>query len=337
MIYHDLELHNVRDVEESGCGAVLQRFPKKVREHLEKRRNFRAEMCAGVEIRVVTEASCMEIILKCLYGDGVITVFRGVHPMYTLMVQGGQTVTLHLEPPENWESLQMPEQERFSPFMWRIHLPAAQFAIQHVESYGQEYRPPISGESPTQTLLAYGSSITQGCFAQNNLLAYPQYAAELLGWDVLNLGLSGACYCEKEMFDFIAEESWDFAFLELGVNMRPFFSTEEFEQRFRYGIETLCSSHPQTPVLLTTIYPNAQRMERGETLVKKRDAEYDEVIRRYVRASNWKNLFLTEGIQISSGSFLGTDMLHPGDLGHLAMGRNLADLCKRILCQGPNA
>ncbi len=332
MIYRGLELHNVWDVQETGCGAILQRFPEKVRLALEKRRNFRAENCAGVEIRFCTDGWCTEIVLECLYGSGWIQVFRGPHQYASAYAEGGRTLTLHLELPEAWDSLNFGDEPVWKRNVWRIQLPPMQFAIRHVESYGSSIRPPKKEERPEKTLMAYGSSITQGCYAQNNSLSYVQYAAMRLGWDVYNFGLSGACYCEPEMAKFISKDvNWDMAFLELGVNMRGFFSEEEFGHRAKFLIEEVCVSHPDKPVVMTTIFPNIEPLCPSPTLLKEREDGYCRILRELADTLPYSNLHLVEGTQILDNlACLGADLIHPTDFGHVVMGENLFHILSGI-------
>lgn len=334
MIYHNLELHNVEALRPYGGGVILQRFPERVRCGMEKRRNFRAADSPGVEIRFASDAYCVELVLQCLFGGGNISVFRGPHLFAVYPAAGGQTVTLHLEPNEEWKAADFGDRPVWARNLWRIQLPPAQFALCHVEDYGSPLRPPAEGERPAKTLLAYGSSITHGCYAGNNSLSYIQHAAARLGWDVRNLGLSGACYCESAMADFLAELSWDAAYLELGINMRPFFSAEEFQSRVEHLLVRLRESHPDKPVFLTTIYPNLETYRRGDSPLKRREEAYNRILRELACREEF-GVSLIEGTEVlDDPCCLGADLIHPNDYGHVRMGENLAAILKERLDSG---
>ena len=88
---------------------------------------------------------------------------------------------------------------------------------------------PGEDEKPRRRWLAYGSSIT------NVGSWYVHHAALRLLADVFNKGMCGSCLCEPEVAGWLPScESWDFATLELGVNMRGGFSAMEFEKRARF-------------------------------------------------------------------------------------------------------
>ena len=212
--------------------------------------------------------------------------------------------------------------------------PAASGPICHMPLGGvRQPGPPANAERPAKTLMAYGFSITQGCFAQNNSLSYVQYAAMRLGWDVLNFGLSGACYCERETADFLAEiEDWDAAMLEVGVNMREFFTVEEFKERAGYLVDTVCRRHPEKPVFLVTVYPNIKHFQQGDSIFMEREKGYNQFLRDVVSSGRYPELHLIEGKEIlDQPDYLGADLLHPTDYGHIRMGENLAAHLKPVL------
>lgn len=335
MIYHNLELHNVEALEAYGDGVILHRFPERVRRGLEKRRCFRAEDSPGVEIRFVSEGPCTELVIQCIYGGGNIAVFRGSHMVSSYPAGSGQTLTLHLEPYEEWAAADFSDKPCWARSVWRVQLPPGQFALCRVCDYGYPVRPPEAGERPAKTLLAYGSSITQGCYAENNSLAYIQHAAARMGWDVRNFGLSGACCCEEAVAEFLTGiERWDAAFLEIGANMRPFFTEETFSARAQYLIDRLCMAHPERPVFLTTIYPNLESFRREKSLLGIREQRYNQILREIVKSGRYPNLSLMEGSEIlDDPCYLGADLIHPSSYGHVRMGENLAAVLKERLAR----
>lgn len=169
--------------------------------------------------------------------------------------------------------------------------------------------------------MAYGSSITYG---ENGSLPYVAHAARRLAADVLNLGMSGSCHCEREMSNYLAaQEDWSFMTLELGVNMRDHLSADEFRERSGYLLDQLVSRHPGKPVAVITMYPNFA-MFPGSGIAEK-DLQFNDILRTHVQRLSHPKLSLIEGSRVLDDlAGLSCDLIHPGDEGHLRMGENLA-------------
>lgn len=341
-------LHNVVELEPSpGGGILLRRFPRRLREKLSLLGHMVAEESAGVEIRFVTDSDSFRIALGAepsslnpaeIHKLGV-TIFRGdfVHSQ-TVIEAGRVNYVAQMDwggaMRERFRTLS-PEAlkgRRFSPDVWRICLGRFPASFIELTTFGGSCRSPLPTEQPGIRWLAYGSSITNGASPSTHELSYIQVAAHRLGVDVFNQGLSGSCLCEPEMADYLAQRNdWDLMTLELGVNMRQGFTPEEFESRAGALISRVASRGK--PVAVITIYPNGQLLpfsteDKGK--IEERQAKFNEVLRRIV--SPFSNVRLIEGSEIL-GDFRGltTDLLHPGDYGHLEMGMNLADQLRELL------
>lgn len=119
------------------------------------------------------------------------------------------------------------------------------------------HRLPEVKESPSKTLLSYGTSITHGVIISGPHLSYPSMTARKLGMDLLNFGMSGTAYCEPEMADYIASrDDWDIATLALSVNMfNEMFTLEQFKERIEYMVNTVAKTRPSKPIYCITLYP----------------------------------------------------------------------------------
>jgi lysophospholipase L1-like esterase len=341
MIADNIVFHNTAELEQAHgvSGLILQRFPQKVRYALgtETRPNGRyvAEQSTGCEIRFVTEARILRVVLSATLAEGDVVVYNGdfVHSVHRLTP--GRVHTLQLEKNPRFFEVQ-PEAlrtGRFSPNVWRIGISrnyeagiGVQVAFHHLETFGHEYRPPHADEVPYQTLLAYGSSITHGSGATVHHNAYIQQTARRLGFDILNKGMGGSCLCEAVMADFLAgHQGWDVAALELGINMRESFTTEEFTSRARYLIEQIVTKNPGKPVFLITIFPNSSDhllAESGSTLANQ---QFSQAIRDLHHEFALPQLHLIEGHDVLNDfSALASDLIHPSDYGHVLMGERLS-------------
>lgn len=326
-----IAFHNVAELEPAaGNGVYLRRVPRSVREHLNERGRFIAGEAGGCELRFVTAAPNIRVTLSLPETDGCVTVFKGglFHSRHEL--QAGTIRTLQLsEPPR----LAMADRKRlmgtgFAPEVWRICFGRYACVVSGIETFGHPLRPPQKGETPLKRWIAYGSSITHG---EDSSLPYIGQTARRLAADVLNLGMSGSCHCEREMSNYLAaQQDWSFMTLELGVNMRDHLSADEFRERTGYLLDRLVSGHPEKPVAVITIYPNFA-MFPGSGIAEK-DSRFNDILRSHVERLSHPKLHLIEGDRVLDDlSGLSCDLIHPGDDGHIRMGENLARELGRIL------
>ncbi|MFS0838981.1 SGNH/GDSL hydrolase family protein [Paenibacillus sp. 1P03SA] len=338
MLHNGVYFHNVSELEQRPGlpGLLLQRFPREVREALSAKGRTKAAESSGCEIRFVTEAPYVRVTIGALEKDGRVYVFRGDFFHFAHDLKAGTAVTLQLEEPERFPEVHRSalQSGAFSSDVWRICCDRFTAVFYDADAFGYEVRPPHKAEMPPFTLLAYGSSITQGAGSLNHTSSYVQQAARRLGADVINLGLSGTCYCEKEAADHLARSSgWDAVFLELGVNMRSVMEPPEFGRRITYLLDEVTGRNPHKPVFVTTIYPNrATFFEEEEHVFTKRDLIFNDMLRRYVSDRNHPRLYLLEGSEIMTEFVsLTTDLIHPSDYGHIRMGEHLARLLEPVL------
>ncbi|MBD2845323.1 hypothetical protein IDH44_08985 [Paenibacillus sp. IB182496] len=228
---------------------------------------------------------------------------------------------------------------RFSIEVWRVLISrdyAAdrefQVAYHGIDCFGEPVHPPPLSALPAKRWLAYGSSITHGAGATVHSSSYIQQAARRLGVDVLNKGLGGACLCEPEVAAHFADlDTWDWATLELGVNMRGLFTTAQFEQRARAFVQRML--RPGKPVVLIDMFPNA-----SDYAANPNDPMRD--VNREFREALWRihdecanpKLHIISGEQLLPVlRLLTVDLIHPSDDGHIEMGRLLAERLRRLL------
>lgn len=333
MIWNNMELHNVAELEPdpAGGGMLLRRYPREVRQALGERRRYISEEATSCELRFVTAAENVRVALRIPEKNGVVTVYKGglFHSEHRL--QAGVVTTLHLTEPPRLASADrsLLLGSGFASEVWRIRFGRYTCAFHGLNTAGEPVRPPRPGELPDLRWLAYGSSITHG--GELSSQAYVDQAARRLGADILNMGLAGACLCEKAAADFLAGRTdWSLATLELGVNMRDSMSVEEFRERSGYLLEQIARNHPDKPVFVITIYPNFATWADNE--VTRKDEAFNAVLREHVRRLALPRLQLIEGSSVLTDlSGLSCDLIHPGDLGHIAMGVNLASILQANL------
>jgi len=342
MIHQNLEFHNVVEIAQPDCW--LRRFPTAVRNELSPLGRLVAQDAAGCEIRFVTDSTHLRISLSAMpsplgpyeqQGQDV-AVFNGpfFHSVHRIATSG----VTHLQIPDIGAGQKLkyaalpPARRRgcgFALDVWRICLGRYPAGFHGLDTYGYPVRPPQADEVPRRKWLAYGSSITNGAAPTAHHLSYVYHGARALGVDVLNQGLSGACHCEPAVADyFAARNDWDFATLELGINMRGSFSAADFRTRAAHLIQQLTKTGKS--IVIITIFPNS---ETGTTSPAGRaEAEFCAILRDLVFQAGQANLQLIDGAEILTDfGNLTKDLIHPSDYGHIQMGQNLAAKLKTLL------
>ena len=338
MIVNDVEFHNTGALEEvPGFGANgFMRIPVDVRNQLNERARFVGMDSVGCELRFVT--SCPNVDVYFSYSKpefaekAEIRIFKGNFLCSTLQVDQGTTQSIRLtEPPAfNNTTPEAINQGGFASNVWRV-CPGrgGTFVFHGVDAHGHDVRPPKPEEKPALKWLAYGSSITN-----SSLDGYPHFAARLLKIDVQNKGLSGACHCEKAMADWLADTcEWDVISCEMGINMRGFYSPEQFKERVEYLLKTLTTRHPDKPIIAINVFPNC--LTKGyatKDTENENEIAYNRIVREVAAAIGSKNLHMIEGADIlTEFTGLSGDLLHPSNFGHAIMGMNLAAKMRELL------
>lgn len=66
--------------------------------------------------------------------------------------------------------------------------------------------PPVKAQTPSKTLLCYGSSITHSSNSIDASHTWASLIAHSLNMDLRNLGMAGSCAIEPEVINYIASE-----------------------------------------------------------------------------------------------------------------------------------
>lgn len=327
----EIELHNIPSAELSadGTGWVLPRYPRRTYQTFSSPGFLTAQESTGGELRFVTDARHLRVFLSAMDRATEVTIYKGDFLHATHSLSPGVVHCLQLTPPDNLADVR-PEAlfKSFHPDVWRVVFDRGSLVFHGIDTFGRPLRPPLPTEKPRVRWLAYGSSITHA-----SLHGYPHRAARLLGVDVLNKGQSGSCYIEPEAVDFLASGcDWDFATLELGVNLRRVVSSDEFERRARRLVARCLEAKPGCPVVLITLFPNAADYLITPDEVSVRQAAFRDILRSIARENRDRNVHLVEGSALLDDfTLLGTDLLHPADHGHARMAENLARILTPLI------
>lgn len=214
----------------------------------------------------------------------------------------------------------------FSPAVTRLVVERGEVRLHAVDGYGSPYRRPLPEELPARRWLAYGSSITHA-----DTYGYIFAAADRLGVEVLDKGLSGSCQVEPETVAFLAKEfSWDFMTCEWGVNMRGSVAPDAFARRAATALDML--TEVGKPVFHITVFPNGCRLLDDQPLERGAEEAYDAILREEIRRRANPLLQLIEGREVlRCSAWLTGDLVHPSHPGHSRMGECLAALLRARL------
>lgn len=346
MIFDGIEFYNTEELSEiSGVpGLRLQRFPEKVRNELGTPKwhkgRFRAERPNGCELRFVTSAGYFDLALTALEGDMELLIYCGDFFCQKRVLEAGKLTVLHIEQPEmfgqaDWEIVAENRKpyQRFPSCVWRVVCGMNGYLHFHyLNTFGFGHRPPFDYEKPAKTWLAYGSSITCGSGSLVYTGCYIEQAALQLGWQVLNKGLSGSCYGEKAVADYLALQQADVISLEIGTNMTAIFSPEEYEERIYGLLSALKEKSTAEKIFVIDIFPNkACFMKDSNALSCQRYPVFKKIMRNAVEHIKDSRMISIEGEKIlPEFGYLSADFLHPSMEGHIRMGQRLAKIMSRF-------
>lgn len=339
MIYNNLEFHNVDNLEkkEGFPGLFINRFPKTVQNSLghnsHQRGRFYCKTSAGCEIRFSTTSPTIRISLSAWEKNGKVTIFCGNLFLSSHIIESGKITTIQIETPERFAKVEQKylDDSGFSKNIYRICFDKnACFLFNDIETFGNPVYPPKEAEKPQKKWLAYGSSITMGGNAENYQNCYAALTARLLNVDIFNKSTAGSCFIDPEMSKYLLSlENWDFATLELGINMLSRFSTEEFYSRSKNLISEISKKGKPVFVISNFISYNARSLDSE---LKTKNEEFKKALEQIVKNENRKNLHFINGEQIlPSLSYLTCDLLHPSDFGHIQMAQNLSNILKPLI------
>ncbi|UUZ86579.1 GDSL-type esterase/lipase family protein [Paenibacillus sp. P26] len=169
---------------------------------------------------------------------------------------------------------------------------------------------------PSRRYLAYGSSITHGGDAVRPTGTYAMGIARALGCDLINLGFAGSAQMDIALAHYIANrEDWDFATIEMGINVIDSWDTATFAGKVGDFLTVLASRRPDRWLFITDLYLNRRDFD-GSGKVK----EYREAVQRAVHNLAFRRAVYIPGTRIvRSAPELTSDLVHPSAAGHEAM------------------
>ena len=298
----------------------LHKFPENVIKSLSLKGQPNAYTLFGSEIRFTILGQVKiefyaekEAQVLVYYGDyqGEFHSFSGAY-------------TLTLEPKFTQDGLvRLHQYHRFEPSLVRIILKENI----NLKSIQGNYQYPDITKFPKKKYLAYGTSITQGRNGFTPDLNYPGIVAEALGYECFNYGMSGSAYIEKELVDFMCQQSYDLITLELSVNLLgDGYPVSLFIERLGYLLAKIADTQPNAKVFGITILNNWRMLgfdqNRGTQadVILYRNA-FKELMKQY------PNFIVLDGESIHEFYHLSVDLIHPSQYGMIEIANKIINKC----------
>ncbi len=332
LIHHNLYFYNTAELLPDGPDSWQPlRVPQSLREKLSLMGRQRLGEPFGIEIRFVNQAA-EEAVEICLSSpDDQPANFIA----YSGELSAANPVSIPREPtwftlpPHERLTWARPEHFGQSPFSLSVtRLVLQGRSMRYHGIRGGSIRPPKPDELPPRSLLAYGTSLTQGSCSWLQPLTYPSLLGRALNMDVLNLGSGGSGFCEPEMTDYLATLQWDAAVLDPVTNlMAQEYSLEEFRERVAYLVNALANSHPGKPIVCLAMAPSycptGNEPGRMESF---RDAVAD-----CAGAAHDKVVFVDANPVINIYPNYSVDLIHPSPHGYLAIAQCIEPYLRKLL------
>ncbi|MEQ8673586.1 MAG: SGNH/GDSL hydrolase family protein [Aggregatilineales bacterium] len=335
MIYETVELHNVEEITHISDQVIsVQRVPEHIRQILNPRAQLQSLMPANVELRFIMIDEEARITLSA-ESETPLSVFFGnyLHKESLTITTEPQTFLIRPFDRHKLFRTSLTVDSGFSLDVVRLVFGLNQPEMPRLFIHDiamANVRPPTPQNLPEIRYIAYGTSITQGYSASRPHLSWVSLVAQALNADLINLGMGGSAYCEKELADYIAGRTdWDIATLGLSVNMVALFSAEDFEARVTYLINTIANSNPNRSIVCITLFPYFRDLDEQENW---KSNTFRDIVRHVVADCPHDNVHLVEGTDLLPAfSGLTDDILHPSDLGMITIAQNLLPTMRKLL------
>ncbi len=312
--------HNAVEIIETEDGVHAARLPVALEPYLNPNAQMRMYWSVGCELRFVPRAWPVHVTLsKADEGPALVTVYHGAFMRGQQHIVGPDPVTIAITPPDKMAHLidiAGRDGHAFDPQLVRVMLPWRGTTMVH--SVEGDIVPPRPDQTPATRYLAYGSSISQGNLALRPDGMYVARTAQRLGVDLFNKGLGGGAHLEPEVADFIASrDDWDFATLELGINMVGGFSAEAFDARAHQFVATVAATGRRVFVL--DLLPFVNDADPAKV------ASFRQSVRDAVAAAGQPNTVYVDAQPLLPDlTGLTTDLVHPSPAGMETIAANLA-------------
>jgi hypothetical protein len=214
---------------------------------------------------------------------------------------------------------------------YKVYLPLYA-AVKHIE-IGLEEKARIKAADkeylPSQKVVIYGSSITQGASASRPGMAYPAIVSRDLNVETFNLGFSGAGKMEIEMADVLGRTPADLYVLDCVPNPSP----EEITSRAVPFIKRLRQLQPDVPILLveSIFRENGHWDVKIKESVTRQNAAFQLAYQQLIK-EGYKQLHYIPSSELTGHDHDATaDGVHLSDLGQAKVAERVKQSISHIL------
>ncbi len=330
MIYKNIEFHNVDELTPLDDGSMLMhRAPLSVEKHLMKQDGNTQNMRGvGVELRFVMKSDKVKLRFKVISGEPIlpVSIFCGdlvystnnyvTHDVTEFEIDFSGNPTQYGKPAYNYFN------PRFDLSVIRVVLDNDRSVVAFCGIDG-EVEVPTANLLPSKKMLAYGSSITSGVGAIRFEDGYSARTAYKLGVDIICKGYPGSCCIQHEMADYLAQQEFDFALFELGVNILDI-PVKEFGELVTYFLNTIAPKHKDKKLFLISPFFMFDDLEP-----EKPAALFRREFVRVVNELKYPNVVYIDGLTLlGSPQYLMVDCIHPDPIGHEIIANRLTEIIK---------
>jgi hypothetical protein len=334
-----VQLHNIVSVDPAptGDGWRFNRVPAALWPKLNEAAQKRSFSPAGAELRFNLPRGEARIVLRFLENDRgnnahglpvLAEVYYGDYFVRWVEI-GTDWTEIAIAAPDKVAALAAAEGaggRRFDPALVRLALPYMPEV--DIRSIDGDFEPVRADQLPAKRYLAYGSSITNGAFAVRPGDLYPARVAAELGVDHFNLGFGGGAHLEAEMGAWIASRSdWEFATLEMGINLVGRLTPEQFRERVQGFLPPIARAHPDRWIFCIDMFT-----AHGDFDGNAKYPAFRAIVREAVRALDQPKVVHLDGRKLlTRASGLTLDFTHPSSNGFAEIADHLlAEMRPRV-------
>lgn len=175
----------------------------------------------------------------------------------------------------------------------------------------------------------YGSSVTQGASASRSGLAYPAVLSRHLGYDFVNIGMSGSAKMEPAVVAMVNDVEADAYLLDCIPNA----SVQQIKDRTLNMVMAIQKAHPGKPIILLNSISREQGfvdMKMGAMVVAQNKA-VDSIANVLLKRHTKDFYFIDVKDFFGDDHEASTDYAHPNDLGFYRFVQKLEPIVADIL------
>lgn len=178
-------------------------------------------------------------------------------------------------------------------------------------------------------IAVYGSSVTQGASASRSGLAYPAMLSRHLGYDFMNIGMSGSAKMEPAVVAMINDVEADAYLLDCIPNA----SVQQIKDRTLPMVLAIQKAHPGKPIILLNSITREQGFvdQKMGNMVLAQNKAVDSIAHILIKNHTKDFYFIDVHEFFGTDHEASTDYAHPNDVGFYRFVQNIEPIIANIL------